>query len=120
MDKMKKLWKKLQLTEKEEADLEITKEVVEVISKKGALCLIRKLWMDRVINKGVIEVVMYKIWRLSSKVVFKEVGPNVFTISFATAADKSRVEKGRPWLFDKNIFFLLEFDGLCRNLKILI
>lgn len=112
MDNMEELWGKLQLTEEDEVDIEITKEEVEVVRKKGALCLIGKLWMDRVINKGVIEAAMDKIWRLSAMAVFKEVGHNVFTISFANTADKTRVETGRPWLFDNNLFVLLEFDGL--------
>lgn len=74
--------------------------------------MIGKLWVERVINKGVTEAAMGKIWRLSSKAIFKEVRPNVFTILFVTFVDKSRVENGRPWLFDNNIFVLLEFDGL--------
>lgn len=55
---------------------------------------------------------MGKIWRLSSKVVFKEVGANVFIVSFVNLVDKNRVEQGRPWLFDNNIFVLEQFDSL--------
>lgn len=54
---------------------------------------------------------MSKIWRLSSKVVFKEVRANVFTVSFVNLGNKNRVEYERPWLFD-NIFVLEQFDGL--------
>lgn len=45
------------------------------------------------------------------KAKFKEVGPNVFTISFAMSSDKHRVEDGRPWLFDNLIFVIEPFDG---------
>lgn len=61
MEVIEELWNKLQRIEEEEADIEITVEEVESVRKKGDLCLIRKLWVDRVINKGVIETVMGKI-----------------------------------------------------------
>lgn len=61
MEVIEELWNKLQLIEEEEADIEITVEEVESVRKKGDLCLIGKLWVDRVINKGVIETVMEKI-----------------------------------------------------------
>lgn len=48
--------------------------------------------MDRVINIGVIEADMGKIWWLSTKDVFKEVGSNVFIISFATTSNMNRIE----------------------------
>lgn len=82
------------------------------VKKKGALCLVGKLWVARVINRGVLHATMGKIWWLSSKVVFKEVGPNVFLISFASISNMSRIEQGRPWLFDNSIFVIEQFNGL--------
>lgn len=32
-------------------------------------------------------------------------------MSFATYADKMRVENGRPWLFDNHMFVIEPFDG---------
>lgn len=112
MKAMEEQWGKLQLTEEEEANIEITEEEVASMRKEGDLCLIEKLRVDRVINKGVIKTVIDKIWRLSSKLVFKEVKANVFTVLFANLADKSRVENRKPWLFSNNIFVLEQFDGL--------
>lgn len=54
---------------------------------------------------------MSKIWRLSSKVVFKDIRANVFTISFVNLGNKNRVKYGRFWLFD-DIFVFKQFDGL--------
>lgn len=103
MDKMEELWEKLQLNEEEEAEIEIPTEEVEQVQEKGALCLIGKLWVDRVRNRGVIKSAMDKIWRLSASAIFREVGSDVFIISFATPASKNRVASERPWLFDNNI-----------------
>lgn len=74
--------------------------------------MIGKIWVDCVINQGVINAAIGKIWLLSSKATFKEVGSNVFTVSFANRANKYRVEQGKPWLLDNHIFVLEHFDGL--------
>lgn len=47
MDDMDDLWGRLQLTEEEEADIEITADKMEYVRQKGDLCLIEKLWVDR-------------------------------------------------------------------------
>lgn len=69
---------------------------MEDVRKKGVLCLIVKVWVDRALGKGIIETDINKIWRLSSKVIFREVGPNTFNISFATHANKQKVKDGLP------------------------
>lgn len=43
--------------------------------------------------------------------MFKEVGSNIFTVSFTTKEDKVRVENGRPWLFGNHLHVLESFDG---------
>lgn len=42
--------------------------------------------------------------------IFLDVGQNVFVITFATQADKSRVTEG-SWLFNKHLFVINQFDG---------
>lgn len=97
----------LQLIEEEGIAIDIADEEVETTQWKGdSLCLFRKIWVDRSIRKDIIEVVMAKIWRLSAKALFREVGPNVFHFLFAMHADKQRVEDGRPWFFDNNLFVI--------------
>lgn len=51
-----------------------------------------------------------KIWKLSKLAIFKKMGKNTFSITFANEADKLRVEAGKPWLFDSNLFVLKELD----------
>lgn len=87
MKNIDELWKKLQLTEEEGNNIDIADEEVEEVQRKGNLCLIGKVWVDRAIGQGVIEVIMLKIWRLNAKAVFREVGPNIFIISFYVHAE---------------------------------
>lgn len=88
MKNIDELWKKLQLTEEEGNNIDIADEEVEEVQRKGNLCLlIGKVWVDRAIGQGVVEVIMLKIWRLNAKAVFREVGPNIFIISFYVHAE---------------------------------
>lgn len=80
MEKIEELWDKLQLIEEEDVAITFDDEGVEEIQKKGDLCLIGKIWMERIINRGIIESTMANIWRLSTNARFKEVRPNMFII----------------------------------------
>lgn len=53
---------------------------------------------------------MFKIWRLSKPIVFQEVGKNCFVVIFNTNTDKQKIEEGRPWLFNNNLFILKPFE----------
>lgn len=59
-----------------------------------------------------------RIWRISKPVTFKAVGKNIFTITFATEADKQKVFKGRPWSFDNHLLVLKQLDGFTKPDKI--
>lgn len=82
--------------------------------QKGDLCLIGKIWVDRAIGRSIIEGIMSKIWKLSVKATFRELGQNVFLLSFATHANKQWVVSRRMWLFDNNLFALEEYDGFTK------
>lgn len=111
MDDLEILWEQLQLTGEEDLAIDIKEEKVEDAQRKVDLCLISKVRGDRVLGKNIIETTMAKIWRLSAKAQFREVGSDIFFISFATHANKQRVEDGYPWLFDNNLFVLENYDG---------
>lgn len=61
MEHIAKMLEKLQLTEEDTA-IDIEDEALEEVTKKGDLCLIGKVWVDRSIGRGIIEAVMTKIW----------------------------------------------------------
>lgn len=61
MDNMEELWDKLHLTDEEAINIKITEDEVEIARRKRNLCLLGKLWINRVINKGVVEAYMGKI-----------------------------------------------------------
>lgn len=56
------MWEMLQLTEEEDTAIDMDDEALEEeVTKKGDLCLIGKVWVDRSIERGIIDSVMAKI-----------------------------------------------------------
>ncbi|XP_041009439.1 uncharacterized protein LOC121253498 [Juglans microcarpa x Juglans regia] len=119
MEELEELWEQMKLTEEEMETIELNEEDAEVVIKKGELCLVGKVCVDRVISKSVIMSIMSKIWCLSKPTVFQVVGKNCFVVVFNNHADKLKVEGGRPWLFDNNLFILKAFEGDLHPGKIL-
>lgn len=55
------MWEMLQLSEEEDTAIDIDDEALEEVTKKGDLCLIGKVWVDRSIERGIIDSVTAKI-----------------------------------------------------------
>jgi hypothetical protein len=43
---------------------------------------------------------------------YKVVGANLFLMEFEHSSDRLRVMEGCPWLFEGNLFYVEDFDGL--------
>lgn len=74
--------------------------------------------MDKVIGKEMIAATMSKVLRISKPALFHDYGPNMYTITFATHADKQRVLEGKLWLFDNSVLVLKAFNGFTQSSKI--
>jgi hypothetical protein len=71
-----------------------------------------KLRADQFVGKDVIKRTLKRGWRPTGRLDFKVVGDNMFLMEFEDEGDKSRVLKGRPWIFEENLFSVENFDGL--------
>lgn len=117
MERIVEMCGHLRLIEDENEAIELAEEAKKEVQPKGERCLIRKVSMERSIGRAIVESTMEKIWRVSKQATFKEVGPNVFIITFATHANKKRIEEGRPWFF-YNLFVIIHLDGYVQpNMK---
>jgi hypothetical protein len=67
--------------------------------------------MGKKVNKEAFKTVLSRIWRTIQGVIFKELDDNVWLFEFEDESDMRRVLEGRPWLFDRQILVLNEFDG---------
>jgi hypothetical protein len=105
------LWGNFSLVEEEEDELEITAPVIEGLAQRGKLCLLGKLIADRLISKETIRSKLIRGWRPLGTISFTVLGENLFLLEFQYECDRIRVLEGRPWVFEKNLFAVEEFDG---------
>lgn len=61
---------------------------------------------------------MVKIWKVSRLAKFQDCGDNMFTVTFATHADRQKVMARRPWSFDNNLFALKVINAFTPPSKI--
>lgn len=111
MQKIEELRNQLQLTEDDDKAIEFNEDKLEEAQRKGDIYLIGKIWVKRMIDRTVIEAIMVKLWRLSTKAKFQDNSLNTFVIWFANHANTQRVEDGRPQLFSNNYFVIEQFNG---------
>ncbi len=52
------------------------------------------------------------LWKPRKSLKVQEIGENLFIFEFTEERDKARVLGGCPWLFDRHLLLLHEFDGL--------
>ena len=72
--------------------------------------MVGKLISDQTVSKKTIKSTLVRWWRLLGNLVFKVLGDNLLLIEFDNIGDKSRVLKGRPWVFEENLFAVEDFD----------
>ncbi|KAF5468807.1 hypothetical protein F2P56_012927 [Juglans regia] len=122
MDDLENKWEKLRLSEEEALNIDfgddIGDENLERLHCKEELSLVGKIWVGRSINQAVVESTMAKVWKISKRAKFKGLGDNVYVMVFANQADKQRILEGRPWLFDNQLFVIMQYDGFTPPSKI--
>lgn len=104
-------WGNLKLTEVEQLEIKANNYNEEVVIKCGKFCLVGLLIADKVVNKEAFRTTMLDLWKLKSWVHFRVVGVNLFLFEFQNDYDLMRVQRGRPWSFDRNLLCLNSFDG---------
>lgn len=66
-------------------------------------------------GKEVLKKKMGKIWKISKLAFFRDVGKNLYTITFDIEVDKQHVMDGRPWLFNNKLLVLKQLDGFSQS-----
>ena len=71
-----------------------------------------KLIADHLVSKEIIRTILLRGWKPSTTPFFKVLGDNLLLVDFVNERDKIRVLKGRPWVFEGNLFAVEDYDGL--------
>lgn len=81
LEVLEELCGNLRLMKEKLAGIELDDGSSEVAREKGYRSLIGRIYMERVIGREVLAVMMTKIWRISTLVEFQEVGNNTFILA---------------------------------------
>ncbi|XP_042953554.1 uncharacterized protein LOC122290084 [Carya illinoinensis] len=101
---------KFRLTEAEQKEVSVDISSDVVLKRHGQQCLIGMSVAERSPNKEAFKATMVRVWKPKG-VLFKEVGENIFFIELQSEEDLMKVQRGRPWSFDRNLVCLNTFDG---------
>jgi len=105
-----KLGGSMRLLEGEMTSILIIEDDTVDLRMKSGCCLIGRIMSERRIRKEAFRAFMARLWKTSRNVAFKELHDNIWLIEFSTKADKRRVQKGCPWLFDRNVLVLKDVE----------
>jgi hypothetical protein len=89
----------------------VADQEIEKLERKGARCLVGCIIAKKQINKDALGSLMTNLWKVKGRVVFKELQENMGLFEFSEGDVKRRVLDGRPWLFDRSLIVLQDFDG---------
>ncbi|XP_059436282.1 uncharacterized protein LOC132169233 [Corylus avellana] len=102
---------RISLTEGEKEGITIVEGEIKDLRQKGERCIVGRIGSEKRINKEAFMVMIRRLWKIVGNIVFKELQDNMWLFEFSKVEDKCRVLEGRPWLFDRYILILNEFDG---------
>ncbi|GLT62155.1 hypothetical protein SLA2020_348130 [Shorea laevis] len=103
---------RLTLSEGEKEGIQIEEGEISVMRDKVARSLVGRLGTDKKINREAFRILMLRLWKPTGTVIFKEVQDHLWIIEFSDGNDKDKVLSGRPWLFDRSLLVLHDFDGI--------
>ncbi|XP_059451257.1 uncharacterized protein LOC132182033 [Corylus avellana] len=105
------LWEKFTLTEDEDLEFEIPREKFQELASRGQACIVGKLLTDRLVSKEIVKDSLSRWWKPMGGLSFKVIGDNLFLIDFTNKEGKERVLASTPWVFERSLFLIKDFDG---------
>lgn len=80
--------------------------------------LVGKLLADKPFNRDAFKRTMATLWRPRARVSIVEIDHGLFSFSFPSMEERSRVLAGGPWLFDGFLLVLAAADGIVNPYKL--
>ena len=111
-------WKRFSLIEDEALGFVMEDDAMGNSKVLDSHCLLGKLITERYFNKAALKSTMLRLWREGRGILVQDHGDNLFVFQFKDEFERKRVVNGSPWLFDKYLLALNEFDGSCPTTQI--
>jgi hypothetical protein len=103
---------RLSLSEGEKEGIQITEGEITKERAKVARCLVGRVGTEKKVNREAFRSLLTRLWKPLGRITFKEIQHRIWLFEFSDAGDRDKVLLGRPWLFDRNLIVLNEFDGV--------
>ena len=108
MEEVEGMLNKLQLSS-EQRSIKIGKQPRSGVNSRSSLA-VTKLFSDRNVRSDVIEKSVGWIWCPAKGISYKDIGDNVFLISFHQETGLQRALDDGPWMISKELLVVVEFD----------
>ncbi|PON84023.1 Zinc knuckle CX2CX4HX4C [Trema orientale] len=108
-----KLCERLNLDEHESPVLKMNPNMYEDGKEMMELCLVGRVFGNKIVNREGLSDVAEQVWHTSRKVRVESMGvTNIFMFHFGCKADRQRVISGVPWNFGNQLMSLLKPKGV--------
>ena len=101
MDDVTKLWEKLSLTDKEDAEFTLSGGVID-----DSFIIVAKFLTKRKVNLEAVARTFRSVWKVDGDFEFRDLGNNKALIFFIDEIDMNRILLQSPWSFDKYLMVL--------------
>ncbi|KAL5837565.1 hypothetical protein ACOSQ3_014734 [Xanthoceras sorbifolium] len=108
LEDIAKLCKELSIAEADGPSTILDDALREVGQRKIDLCLVRKVLMNKQINRGAFHRIIPKIWKATHAVEIEVTSKNTFAFYFQNQVDRGRIQAVGPYCFDKSLIVLTE------------
>lgn len=102
---------RLSLSGGEQEGIQILDEELSEGRAQMARSLVGRIGSTKRINREAFRTLMMRLWKPMGSVEFKEIQEHLWLFEFSHERDKDKVLLGRPWLFDRHLVIIHEFDG---------
>lgn len=110
-DNLDEMYKRLSLTEREEAEVVVESGKLEGITLCGGKGLIMTLLTEKHFNREAFKMTMRRAWRPVKGVRFWDLNLVLTMVEFDYRCDKESVIWEGSWSFDKHLVLVQEVDG---------
>ena len=118
VDDLVKEWMKFSLTEDKAQGFTVENDAMGNSKVVDSHCLLGKLITNRYFNRAALKTTMLRLWGEGRGITVQDMGVNLFIFQFKDEVKCGRVMNVAPWMFDKYLLVLKEFDGSCPATKI--
>ncbi|PON89502.1 hypothetical protein TorRG33x02_146460 [Trema orientale] len=107
-----KLCEQLNLDDQDGLVMNMNSEVIQDRKEKMELCLVGRVFGNKIANRDGLGDLAEQIWRTSRKVKVESMGViNFFMFHFGCKYDRQRVLSGGPWSFNNQLILFLRPQG---------